>query len=397
MEGDTASVVGENKVNFDGLRGDINEVELQVRRMSNFGMGMEIQISDHARPEELEKRQQICALVLLCYITHSSHLLRTMSGYTRSEKNVENSDNESRSAELIAQLVQTEKCRDIIRMSPQAFLQLCKKLRSSGRMKDSTRVALTVEGQVAEFLYIVGHAAKSRTVPFLFHHSTETFNRCFDNVLRAIISLENELLIQPSDVDVPTQILNDDKFYPYFKDCIGAISVTHSRVKVPVKDAPRFCARKAGWEGSASYSRILKDALTRKDRLKLPNGKYYLGLPGPMPNGVLSPYDRVRYQLKEFSNHEPQNREELFNLRHSLLQFTAEKTFGVLKKRFPIIAGVAEPFFSFETMRRIIIACCILHNFLMDVDIDEQMIAEVDRELLPDEVRRSIPLSRRKE
>jgi hypothetical protein len=102
-------------------------------------------------------------------------------------------------------------------MSPQAFLKLCEKLRSSGRMKDSTRVTLTVEGQVAEFLYIVGHAAKSRTVPFLFHHSMETFNRCFDNVLRAIISLENEFLVQPSDVDVPTQILNDDKFYPYFQ------------------------------------------------------------------------------------------------------------------------------------------------------------------------------------
>jgi hypothetical protein len=221
MEGDTTSVVDENKVNFDGLRvsGDSNDVELQVRRMSNFGMGMEILISDHARPEELEKRQQICALVLLCYIAHSSHLLRTISGYTISEKSdeISNNENESRFVQLMTQLVQTEKCRDIIRMSPQAFLKLCEKLRSSGRMKDSTRVTLTVEGQVAEFLYIVGHAAKSRTVPFLFHHSMETFNRCFDNVLRAIISLENEFLVQPSDVDVPTQILNDDKFYPYFK------------------------------------------------------------------------------------------------------------------------------------------------------------------------------------
>lgn len=391
MEGDTSGVVY-----------DIDEVELQVRRMSNFGMGMEIQISDLARPEELEKRQQICALVLLCYIAHSEseHL---------------NSENECRSVQLMAQIVQTEKCRDIICMSPQAFLKLCEKLRLSGRMKDSTGV--TVEGQVAEFLYIVGQASKNRTVPFLFHKSGETFTRRFDNVLRAIISLENEFLVQPSDVDVHTQILNDDKLYPYFKDCIGAIGITHSRVKIPVKDAPLFCARKgfptqiifaacnfdmkftyvlAGWEGTASYSRILEDALTQKDPLKIPNGKYYLGLQGPMPIGVLSPYSNVRCQLTEFSNHEPQNREELFNLRHSLLHFVMEKTFGVLKKRFPIIAGVAEPFFSFETMRHIIIACCVLHNFLMEVDIDEQMIAEVDQELLPDEVRRSIPLTRSK-
>ncbi len=32
----------------------------------------------------------------------------------------------------------------------------------------------------------------------------------------------------------------------------------------------------AGWEGSASDSRILEDALTRKDRLKIPEGQCYL-------------------------------------------------------------------------------------------------------------------------
>lgn len=40
MEGDTASV-GENEVNIDG---GISEMELQVRRMSKFGMGMEIRL-----------------------------------------------------------------------------------------------------------------------------------------------------------------------------------------------------------------------------------------------------------------------------------------------------------------------------------------------------------------
>jgi hypothetical protein len=67
----------------------------------------------------------------------------------------------------------------------------------------------------------------------------------------------------------------------------------HSRVKVPVKDAPRFCARKgfptkiifaacnfymkftyvlAGWEGSASDSRVLRDAISRPNGLKVPIG-----------------------------------------------------------------------------------------------------------------------------
>jgi len=212
MEGDTASVVGENEVNIDG---GISEMELQVRRMSKFGMGMEIRLSDHARQEELEKRQRMCALVLLCYIAHSSHLIRTMSKYTSSTISNENSENEHRSVQLMAQLVQTEKCRRIIRMSPQAFLKLCEKLRSSVGMKDSTRV--TVEGLVAEFLYVVGQDAKSRTTPFLFHQSGETFNRRFHYVLEAIILLHREFLLQPSGADVPPQILNDNRFYPYFE------------------------------------------------------------------------------------------------------------------------------------------------------------------------------------
>lgn len=64
-------------------------------------------------------------------------------------------------------------------------------------------------------------------------------------------------------------------------------------MKVPREEAPRFRGRKdyptqnilaacnfdmkftyvlAGWEGTASDSRILKDALTREDRLNIPEG-----------------------------------------------------------------------------------------------------------------------------
>ncbi|MCI47264.1 putative nuclease HARBI1-like [Trifolium medium] len=37
----------------------------------------------------------------------------------------------------------------------------------------------------------------------------------------------------------------------------------------------------------------------------------------------------------------------------------------------------------------IVLACCINHNFLMGVDIDEAFIAEVDRELLQNKIDRS--------
>ena len=77
------------------------------------------------------------------------------------------------------------------------------------------------------------------------------------------------------------------------QDCIGALDGTHVRVKVSSKDAPRCRGRKGyptqnvldacsfdlkftyvlpGCEGTASDSRIIKNALTREDKQKIPNG-----------------------------------------------------------------------------------------------------------------------------
>lgn len=119
-------------------------------------------------------------------------------------------------------------------------------------------------------------------------------------------------------------------------------------------------------------------------------GKFYLGDAGFMlKRGLLTPYRGVRYHLKEYSARGPTNPRELFNHRHASLRNVIERTFGVLKKRFPIIASGTEPHYSFEIMIDIVLACCILHNFLMGVDIDESLIAEVDRELLQNDMDRS--------
>ena len=97
---------------------------------------------------------------------------------------------------------------------------------------------------------------------------------------------------------------------------------------------------------------------------------------------LIVPYRGVRYHLKEYSTRPPQNAKELFNLRHASLCNTIEKAFGVLKKRFPIIGSTTEPTYSVDTQTEIILACCIIHNYLMGVDPDERLIAKVDEELL---------------
>lgn len=72
----------------------------------------------------------------------------------------------------------------------------------------------------------------------------------------------------------------------------------------------------------------------------------------------------------------------MFNLRHSSLRNSIERAFGVLKKRFPIIRSATEPFYSCDTQSDIFLACCILHNFLLEVDRDQELEDEVTHDVL---------------
>ncbi|KAJ4814914.1 nuclease [Rhynchospora pubera] len=143
----------------------------------------------------------------------------------------------------------------------------------------------------------------------------------------------------------------------------------------------------AGWEGSAHDSTVLQDALQRDDKLKIPRGRYYLADAGyALSPSFLTPYRATRYHLKEYSSRPPENSKELYNLRHSSLRNVVERCIGVVKKRFPIIASGTEPSYDEDTVSDIFFACCMLHNFLMGVDPDERLIAEVDNELMHGEI-----------
>ncbi|XLS60422.1 hypothetical protein HN51_014650 [Arachis hypogaea] len=88
-------------------------------------------------------------------------------------------------ATLMQQLREMHRCRDILRMDPDAFLQLCEKLRATCQMRDTKHVI--VEEQVAKFLYIIAHNVKTRIVSFFYHRSGETVSRHFHAVLWIII------------------------------------------------------------------------------------------------------------------------------------------------------------------------------------------------------------------
>ncbi|KAH6820546.1 hypothetical protein C2S53_019178, partial [Perilla frutescens var. hirtella] len=123
--------------------------------------------------------------------------------------------------------------------------------------------------------------------------------------------------------------------------CLGALDGTYIQMQVPAVDKPRYRSRKgdiatnilgvcdknewfvyvlSGWEGSAADGRVLKDAISRENGLKVPTGSYYLCDSGyTNGEGFLAPYRGYRYHLREWEagHRVAQNYQEHFNMKHA--------------------------------------------------------------------------------
>ena len=94
-------------------------------------------------------------------------------------------------------------------------------------------------------------------------------------------------------------------------------------------------------------------------------GSYYLVDSGlPIGSSFLPPHKSTRYHAQEFhsSSRRITSKNELYNYRHSSLRMVIERSFGVLKARFPILNSM--PTFKLHRQRYVVIVCCALHNFI---------------------------------
>jgi hypothetical protein len=255
-----------------------------------------------------------------------------------------------------------------------------------------------------------------------FQHSTSTVHNNLHQVAKALMKCKHMLYFVPSiNEEVHSRLL--DPKYRFFnmpgKQLVGCYDGTHIDAIPPPGEESAFRNRKHGvtqnvlgvcnfdmlfqyghygWEGSAHDGKVFLDAFNKGFPWR--EGQYYLADAGyALRSYCLTPYRGIRYHLKEWHAcpNKPENKEELFNLRHSSLRNVVERIFGVLKKRFPILVKMEQ--FKFVTNRDDIICqvdiveCCVLlHNFirsntlyekeyfcdLFDVDYVGQDVADVN-------------------
>ena len=100
-------------------------------------------------------------------------------------------------------------------------------------------------------------------------------------------------------------------------------------------------------------------------------GKFYLVDSGyPSRPGFLPPYKGVRYHVDDWKKTpRARGKKEIFNQAHSSIRSVIERSFGVLKMKWRILLGL--PHYSKRKQTQIILACCGLHNFILENDSDD--------------------------
>ncbi|XP_021748947.1 uncharacterized protein LOC110714721 isoform X1 [Chenopodium quinoa] len=132
----------------------------------------------------------------------------------------------------------------ILRMEPHVFYSLAKLLMDKYGLK-STRT-MPAEEALGIFIYLCAQFQSNRNMQNRFKHSGETISRKFNEVLEAMTRFSKDI-VRPSDPnfkEVPTKIRNNYKYWPHFKDCIGAIDGTHIPCVVSEEDKIPYIGRK---------------------------------------------------------------------------------------------------------------------------------------------------------
>lgn len=182
----------------------------------------------------------------------------------------------------------------------------------------------------------------------------------------------------------------DSEYRSYFDNCIGALDGIHVLAHVLAEEASSYRNRKSaltqnvlavvtfdvqfyhvlvGWEGSAYDERVMKDAEVRGFRA--PEGKKWLANAGnPNSDLYLASYRGTRYHLREqaLANLGPDNKEELFDKRHSSSRSVVERPFGVLKQRVWWF-DCGWPY-TIEIQVQVVYALTVLHNFIRWLESD---------------------------
>jgi hypothetical protein len=174
-------------------------------------------------------------------------------------------------------------CYTQFRMTPPLFMKLHHMLTTEYGLKDTSK-STSLEA-LGMFLWMLGGPESYRKVEDKFERSLGTVHAMFYRVMKCVIKFADDVL-RPRDPEFTTMHprVMSSRFFPDFKDCIGAIDGSHIHCIVPQDKFTQHMNRKgtttqnvmaacdfdmfftfvlAGWPGSVHDMRVFDDAMTQ--------------------------------------------------------------------------------------------------------------------------------------
>ncbi|XP_062088984.1 uncharacterized protein LOC133795548 [Humulus lupulus] len=310
---------------FEQIGRLVDAVETRSRTIEITSVSSLFYIRNNGRYDEEIELQSICVTTCLIQHYYTTYIEKTPCM------------NSSQTGHMwLMEILQGNESKyyRMFRMEKDVFIKLCNELETNYEFKGSKRMcALEILGM---FLFTVGHGARNRLTQEKFQHSGETVRRYFNKVLDVLCHMSVDVLKTPDPEfkDALEEILNDSRYMPHFKNCIGVIDGVHVNAIIPP-------------EGQVPFI-----------------GKYYLMDAGyPQIKGFIGSYKGQRYHLPQFQRgSKPTGYKEVFNKAHSSLRSVIERTFGVWKKRWKTLRDM--PSYPYTKQVKIVIASMTLHNYI---------------------------------
>lgn len=292
------------------------------------------------------------------------------------------------------------------RLSKDVVRYLVNKIGNEIRPRTMKNHAVTPEQQILFTLRFYASGTFLITCGDFVGISKATGSHIIRRVSRALARLAPQFINFPENEAERNLVAQRFHNILKFPHCLGAIDCTHVRIRLPGGENAEIFQNRKGWfsinvQTVCDADLRIENVVARwpgstHDSLIFRNSNLQQRFEGGHFDDFLivgdSGYAVTNYLLTPLQN--PSNRaQDLYNESLIMSHNTVERSYGLWKRRFPVLATGIQV--NIRTVDAIIVACAVLHNIAVFYGVHMPRVTEEEEKLISETIfdAESIPIS----